>query len=259
MAYLYKQEMFKLLKRRSTLYCLVFLIVQNVLVAILGKMNQGHINSKELFASDFASLSFMVFILIAATATIVSSEFEYNTIKNIIYQSYSRKMILISKWLTILTYSLFMYFVVILVTLVNKFIFFSNSFSLTGKVHEVSKIIWQYWILNNVANFLTLWLLLSLVFLFASVMRKSATAITVGIVGYFALSIIGTVMFMVIRKWQFLKWNPINFLNYPAQITETGIISKMTHLTNSQMVMGNALYIILFMSVGLYFFSRKEI
>lgn len=259
MAYLYKQEMFKLCKRRSTLYCLMFLLVQNILVAILSKMNPDHINSKEIFVSNFASLSFVVFILIGATATIVSSEFEYNTIKNIIYQSYSRKMVLISKWLTILTYSLFMYFVVMLVTLVNKFIFFSNSFSLTGKVHEGSKIIWEYWILNNVANFLTLWLLLSLVFLLASVMKKSAAAITVGIVGYFALSIIGTVMFMVIGKWQFLKWNPINFLNYPSQITETGIIPKLTHLTNNQMLIGNLLYIILFMSIGLYFFSKKEV
>lgn len=259
MTYLYKQEIFKLLKRKSTVCCLIFLLVQNIAVALISKANPNYVNAREMFVSNFASLSFTVFIMIGAAATIISSEFEYNTIKNIIYQPYSRKTILISKWLTILTYSLVAYALTMLMTLINKFIFFTSDYSLTDKIQNNSRIVWQYWILNNMANFLTLWLLLSLVFLLASVMKKNAIAITMGIIGYFALSIIGTFMFMLIDKWKFLKWNPINFMNYPAQVTATGIIPKLTHLTNNEMLLGTLIYIVLFMSIGLYFFSRKEV
>lgn len=259
MIFLYKQELFKLLKRRGTLFSLIFLILQNIGVAILSKNYSEHLDSKEMFASNFASLSFLVFIMIGASATIISSEFEYNTIKNIIYQSYSRKAILISKWLTILTYSFVAMLLTMLITVFNKFIFFGGTYSLTDKLPRHSQVLWQYWVVNNATSFLTLWLLLSLVFLLASVMKKNAVAISTGIIGYFALSLIGNFMFIAIAKWDFLKWNPINFLNFPTQVSATGIIPKLTHLSNTEMLIGNFAYIIIFLTIGLFLFSKKEV
>jgi len=259
MIYLYKQEIFKLLKRKSTLICTLFLLVQNIAAALLSKAYPQYISSKEVFAGDFASLSFITFVMIAASASIISSEFEYNTIKDIFYQSYSRQMVLISKWLTILTYSVVIYLLMMLFSLLNKFFIFGNSYSLADKLDHGAGALWQYWFIENAATFVTLWLLLSLVFLVAAMMRKGVTAILVGIIGYFVLSIVGNFMFLMIGKWDILKWNPLNFLNYPGQITSTGIISHLTHLSNNEMLVGSLIYILLFLSLGLYSFSRKEV
>lgn len=259
MIYLYKQEIFKLLRRKSTLYSLIYLVFQNITVAVLSKIYPQHIDIQEMFADNFVSISFIVFIMIAATATIIASEFEYNTIKNIVYQSYPRRMILMSKWMAMLTYSISLYLLMMLLSLVNKFVLFGGDYSLTDKVHHNSFTLWQYFLTVNITNFVTMWLLLSVVFLLSSLMRKGATAITVGIIGYFAISIIGNFMFVLIGKWDFLKWNPINFMNYPAQMTATGLVPKLTHLTNNEMLLGNIGYILLFLTLGLYFFSRKEV
>lgn len=259
MIFLYKQEIFKLLKKKSLWFCLLFIVLQNIGVAILGNAYPKYINVPELFKYDFASLSFTVLILIAASSTIISTEYEYNTIKNIVMQPYSRTMILISKWLTILTYAIGIYLLSILMSLMNKFIFFNNSFSLTDKLNGKENMIWQDWLIVNGANFITLWLILSIVFLLASVMKKGAVAVIVGVVSYFAMNIIGSMMFVLIERWEFLKWNPLNFLNYPGQLANVGILSELTHLSNTQLLIGNLSYIVLFMGVGLYFFSKKEI
>lgn len=156
MVFLYKQELFKLIKRRSTFWCLLFLVIQNCGIAVLTNTNAKYIDAKEMFADDYSSVSFITFVMIAASATIIATEFEYNTIKNIFYQQYSRKQVLISKWLTILTYSLFAYVVLMIVSLLNKFILFGNDFNLTDKMPRSSMTIWQCWFSTNFANFLTM-------------------------------------------------------------------------------------------------------
>lgn len=259
MFFLYKQELFKLLKRRSTKYCLIFLVLQNIAMALGNNFYPKYLNSKEFFASNFASLSFISFIMIAASASIIATEFEYNTIKDIFYQPFSRKQVLISKWLTIFTYSLGAYLLVMVLSLINYFILFSRTYSLSVQIPEVSLPLWQYWLVSSFASFITLWLLLSVVLLIASGLKRGSTAIVTGIVGSFVLNIIGSVMLLFIHKWDILKWNPFNFLYYPQQVTHTGIIIKLTHLNNSEMLIGSLFYMTLFLLVGMYLFSRKEV
>lgn len=259
MCYLYKQEMFKLLKKRGFWFCLLFIVLQNIGMAIFSQSYSNFFQAKLLFQYDFASTSFISLIMIAASATIISTEFEYNTIKNVVMQPYSRSQVLISKWLTILTYSVGIYLLAMILSLFDKFVFFNTTFSLNDKVDGGSNLVWQSWLISNGATFLTLWLILSVVLLLAAVMKKGALAVVVGVVGYFTLEIISSLMFVLIERWNFLKWNPLNFLNYPGQLTRGSALSELTHLSNDQMLMGNIMYIVLFMAIGLFFFSRKEV
>jgi len=134
MGYLYKQEIFKLLKKRSLWFCLLFIVLQNIGMAIFSQSYSNFFQAKLLFQYDFASTSFIALIMIAASATIISTEFEYNTIKNVVMQPYSRSQVLISKWLTILTYSVGIYLLAMILSLFDKFIFFNTTFSLNDKV-----------------------------------------------------------------------------------------------------------------------------
>ncbi|GEO68793.1 ABC transporter permease [Levilactobacillus acidifarinae] len=255
---LYRQEMFKLLKRRGTWWGLGFLVLQNIGFAWLGVVYHTHTLAKEFWVAGFASPAFIVFMMIAACAGSISSEFEYNTMKNVITQAYSRSAVLVSKWLAMLTYSLMLYGLVGGLTFANHIVWPDYRFALTATLPGSQQALWQDWLTATSANFVTLWLLLSVVFLVAAMLKKGLVATLCGIVGYFALGVISRLMFQLIDKWEPLKWNPINFLNYSVQVTMP-LLTKLTHLTNTQMFWGNLGYIGLFMLLGLYFFSQKEV
>lgn len=135
---LYKQEVFKIIKSDSTYWLITALLLQNFLFAVIRHLYPEHFIPKELFVSNYATTSFIALIMIATTASIVSSEFEYNTLKNIIVESTSRQQIIISKWLTILTYSLVLYLLISCETLLNKLLFFHHSFYLSEPLHASS-------------------------------------------------------------------------------------------------------------------------
>lgn len=255
---LYKQEFFKLKNKSSTYFIIFFLFVQNLSFAVISHLYPKHFIPRELFASNYVSTAFVSLILLGFAASEISSEFELKTIKYLVCESHSRQSILISKWLITLTYSAILYFLMMFLSLINKYLFFHNAFKLTDRLKDGTGELWNYWLQSSASNFLNLWLLLSVVFLISAVFKKSSSAIIVGVTSYFALSAIGTIMFQLIDKIRILKWNPINFLNLPQQIASPNVVVKLTHLTTLQLVLGNFVYIVIFLGLGLFFFSKKE-
>ena len=51
-------------------------------------------------------------------------------------------------------------------------------------------------------------------------MKSPGVSIIVGIVFYFATSILSGILTIVIDKWEWLKWNPINMMNIMIQIVD---------------------------------------
>ncbi|WP_421017168.1 ABC transporter permease [Furfurilactobacillus cerevisiae] len=253
---LYKQESFKLLKKKSTLWISIVLALIVFGFALTSRLQPKYFSASGLFTTNFASTTFIMFFLIAAAASIVTMEFQYGTIKTVVSQRYSRSMILVSKWLVILTYSLYLYVMTAVLSLIAKLVFVNDKFSLTGTGYNND--IWQDWLANLGAGLLTLWLLISLVFLLATLFKSSAVAISVGILGYFVLNIVSSVMFILIHSHEWLKWNPINFLNYGSQVLEPSL-SKLTRLSDVQLFWGNVGYIALFLCIGLLLFRKRNV
>ncbi|MDR9868645.1 ABC transporter permease subunit [Lactococcus cremoris] len=254
----YKKEMVKLFKQKSSWAFIIFLIVQNTFVALLSVKYPTHFIPKELFISNYASLSFIPLLIIVKASTIISMEFEYGTLKLLLSKGYSRQKIIISKWLTIFSYSLFLYTLVMFISFINKTIFFSEIKLGDLLVNSHQRVI-EYWILTNLTNFLSLWLLLSVVLLITTMLKKSNVAILIGVTGYFILNVFSTVMFGMIKQINILKWNPINLLNFPTQLALPNKIEKLTLLSNSQMVFATLTYIIVFLLIGMLTFSRTEL
>ena len=75
-------------------------------------------------AQLFSATSWIVFIMIAAASTIISMEAQYGTLKNLLYRKYSRGEILVSKWITLVIYSVYLYLLAIIVTVLMKLILF---------------------------------------------------------------------------------------------------------------------------------------
>ena len=67
--------------------------------------------------------------MIIQASTIISMEFHYGTIKNLLYRNYSRTSIIVSKFITLLIYSLIIFLVFIIISLLLHLIFNGDEFN----------------------------------------------------------------------------------------------------------------------------------
>ncbi|HEH8083496.1 TPA: ABC transporter permease, partial [Staphylococcus aureus] len=112
MGTLIKQECFKLYKKKSTFIApIVFILLMVAQGYIATKYN---ITPKENFTSGFNGLAWFSFLLIIQASTIISMEFHYGTIKNLLYREYSRTTMIISKIITLFIISL-IYFAITII------------------------------------------------------------------------------------------------------------------------------------------------
>ncbi|WP_145418429.1 ABC transporter permease, partial [Staphylococcus hominis] len=123
MGTLVKQECFKLFKKKSTYILPVIIIVIMLALAILGNHYSDVFNLKESFKGGFSSFSWVVFLMIIQASTIISMEFHYGTIKNLLYRNYSRTSIIVSKFITLFIYSLIIFLIFIIISLLLHLIF----------------------------------------------------------------------------------------------------------------------------------------
>jgi len=248
---LVQQEIYKLVHKRSTTIGVGALAGFMVILAILAKVYPNLFNAQAQFESLFASQIFIVFMLIAATSNIMMMEFQSGMIRPLLYRRYSRTQVLISKWLVILGYSIVLFAGAFIWSLLIKVVLFNNTFALTGNILTN--------LLQSVSGqWLALWLLLSLVFLITNAFRSSAAAVSIGIIGYFVTYITAALMFGAIARWSWLRFNPLNMLNLSAQVSD-GNMEKLTQLSTSGLVIGNLVYIAIFLYLGLVLFKRRAV
>ena len=89
-------------------------------------------------------------------------------------------------------------------------------------------------------------------------MKSPGVSIAVGIVFYFATSILSGILTIVVDKWEWLKWNPISMMNIMVQITDKGM-RKVTKLELHELFIGNIVYIIIFLILLVFVFKKKNV
>ena len=250
---LYRQELTKLFKKKSTIWCAVVLVGIALIFATLAHVKPTIFPAKVMFSANFEVRQFIVFFMVAAAATMVTMEFQFGTIKQVLTQRYSRRLVLVSKWLVLLTYSLLLYIGSSLFAILLKVSLMNDKFAIFTRPK-----FWHGWLAGVGGDFLNTWLLISIVLLVAALFKSSGAAVTVGIIGYFVLGMVNIPMIALIRKYTWLKWNPINMFNYAAQLGSP-TLDKITKLSNSQLFWGNIAYLVLFLALGLQLFRRREI
>ena len=63
---------------------------------------------------------------------------------------------------------------------------------------------------------------------------------------------------MLIDQHDWLKWNPVNMLNFGAQLNSPKL-SSLTHLGINQMMIGYIAYGSIFLILGLLVFRRRNL
>ncbi|MCM0599049.1 ABC transporter permease [Periweissella fabalis] len=255
MTTLLRQEMFKLRHQNITWITVGFNLIVMTLFAVLTKLKPTWFDANNEVAMGFSGTLFLVFFLIGVASTIVAAEFQYGTIKALLYRKYYRGQVFASKVVTLLVYSIINYIIIFGYTMVLKLILFGNV-DLTAKIGKTT-IIGQLG-LNLLGSFVGLWLILALVLLIANLFKTSSAAITIGILSYFAASILQVVQSFAIQKWNWLKWNPLNMLNAGAQIKDSTLHS-FTKLSLTAITTGSIVYTLIFLLIGYYIFKKRNV
>jgi len=253
---LVRQELFKLYKKKSTLILFGIIVLIMILIGFSSKSNSDIFEPEQVFTTAYSAFAYIVFVMIVQASTILTMEFQYGTIKNLLYRNYSRTQIIISKGLTLLIYSLFLYVSMVVISIIIKAIMFPDLGFLQEAAEGMNVI--QVLLFNALGNFVGLWLIISLVLLISCIFRSTAVSIVIGIIFYFAASVVSGILFLAIDKWEWVKWNPVNMLNLSNQLMNSDVES-MTQLSINQLFAGNIIYIAIFLFLVYVVFKRKNI
>ncbi|HCY9478753.1 TPA: ABC transporter permease [Staphylococcus aureus] len=250
MGTLIKQECFKLFKKKSTFIAPIVFILLMVAQGYIATKYNGIFTPQESFTSAYNGFSWFAFLLIIQASTIISMEFHYGTIKNLLYREYSRTTMIVSKIITLFIISLIYFVITIIASIVIGSLFFNdlNIFESSG----------NQLLLVSLGTFVGVWLVLSLTLLLSSATNSTGVAIAVGIVFYFASSILAVIQTALLEKIDWLKWNPINMMNIMLQTVEKGF-SKSTKLELHELFIGNIAYISIFLILVVFIFKKKNI
>lgn len=255
MGTLIKQELYKLVHKRGTWLALAFMVLTQIGFAIIGKFNPEILSIDTLIASNYIGGALIIFIMIASTATIISMEFQYGTIKQLLYRQYYRSQIFISKIIVLLLQFLVLQVVATLMTFILTFILKPDFHWQAPFSHQT--FIQQYF-LSMGGNWLVTLLLLSFVLLLATWFKTNAAAIVSGFVGYFIVQIASSLLILLIGRWEWLKWNPLTMLLVQAQINSPDM-SKVTMLSTSTMVAGALIYTVIFTVIAYFSFRKRSV
>ncbi|RUN51828.1 hypothetical protein AZ896_11230, partial [Staphylococcus epidermidis] len=244
MGTLIKQECFKLCKKKSTFIIPIIIILLMVVQAIISKNYDDVFSPQSSIESAFSGFSWFIFLLIIQASTIISMEFYHGTIKNLLYRKYTRTNIIISKIITLVLFSLLYFIISIVVGFILWAIFFNDINLLESKGDELSLL--SKMLLTGLGTYVGTWLVLSVTLLISCAMKSPGVSIAVGIVFYFATSILSGILTIIVDKWEWLKWNPISMMNIMIQIVDKSM-KKYTKLELHELFIGNIVYITMFL------------
>ena len=256
MGTLIKQECFKLCKKKSTFIIPIIIILLMVVQAIISKNYDDVFSPQSSIESAFSGFSWFIFLLIIQASTIISMEFYHGTIKNLLYRKYTRTNIIISKIITLVIFSLLYFIISIIVGFILWAIFFNDINLLESKGDELSLL--SKMLLTGLGTYVGTWLVLSVTLLISCAMKSPGVSIAVGIVFYFATSILSGILTIIVDKWEWLKWNPISMMNIMIQIVDKSM-KKYTKLELHELFIGNIVYIVIFLILVVFVFKKKNV
>ena len=252
MGTLIKQECFKLFKKKSTFIIPIIIMLLMVVQAIISKNYDDVFSPQSSIESAFSGFSWFIFLLIIQASTIISMEFYHGTIKNLLYRKYTRTSIIISKIITLILFSL-LYFIVGIVVGISLWAIFFNDINLLESKGDALSLLSKM-LLTGLGTYVGTWLVLSITLLISCAMKSPGVSIAVGIVLYFATSILSGILTIVVDKWEWLKWILIGMMNIMVKI-----MKKFTKLELHELFIGNIVYIIIFLIIVVFVFKKKNV
>lgn len=244
-------EFYKIVHQRSSWLALIILFGLMVYTA-----TPAAYISKNIVSQGFGVGQWIIIIMIALSANFVAMELQNNTMATLLYKSPSRTTVFIAKLIVLIIYSIVLLIVGFLFALMIKLLFANGRFDWQMIYYQHSLMIDLLLNLAGVAIYLLFTITLSL--LLISLFKSSAIVVVIGLfIGFLGANISGVVMQAFPSLKAVLAWNPLNMINIITQLSDPSL-TKITALTNGQLIAGNLIYAVIFLVVGMLIFKKSN-
>lgn len=250
---LIKNEHVKLLKRRVTFVSLVLIAAFQFLFALVTKRILAGAGAEDHFIGYFSFAPNLNILLqglsVAVAASIISFEYDKKTIKFLLIRPVSREKILISKFLTSVFASIWLFFVYYGFSLLYGLVFFGIKLDPAAKPLFLNtlQIIGSQW--------LEVFMMVSFAFLCSALFRSSALSIMVSIVVLYGAKALVTIMAYLQNPWgKFLLFANTDFTQYGEHAKS--VFAGMTPLFSVIIII---IHFVFFIGVAWWSFCKRDV
>ncbi|TRZ37467.1 ABC transporter permease [Niallia circulans] len=211
------------------------------------------------FVSDTTELiSFAGLFTIIIAAGIVANEFTWGTVKLLLIRPISRAKILLSKYLTVLLFGIFLLLILFAFSLLLGGILFGFPDTSTpylnyheGTVKEQNMVV--HLLISYGLNSISLLMITTMAFMISSVFRNSSLAVGISI---FLMFMGGTVTFMLATKFEWAKYILFANTDLSQYFEGTPIVQGMT-MTFSIIML--CVYFLIFHLLAFLVFKKRDV
>lgn len=248
-----RQEFYKLKYRKIVWISPIILLVLMLTTAY----TIGYNESSLLVATCYDSPDWIMLILIIVGSTTISMEFQNNAILTLIYKSSNKAYVYISKYITILYYNVFLHLIAIVFTLLLNETHINQNISLLS-IYKYRQPLWENILKISMLDILTTTFIISIIFLLSCMINNNAIVISISLLVIFIGQFISSNLLNNEKFVSLLRWNPFNMTNLTRQYYNYATYFETSHLSNSKLLFGTAVYTLLFTIIGYLIFRKKH-
>lgn len=268
---LVKIELYKLFKRKASWVIPAIIVVLAAFYMAIMRKFSSNIPEANLFTSQvMGMLPLMNLGIVVMASGMISNEFSKGTIKFLLIRPYSRAKVIIAKFITTFIYALAFSVVMFVVT----FVFCNLLLQAQSPMAAVEG--YNNWpavgaaLANLGLNLFLIILYMAIVFLLQTVTRSQALAVGFGVAILFGSSILNLVNSLIMAKYGWFKWMPLNFLNirdtigtgYKASMSSAaGLdgVRQNLYVSTWQMGLGLLVTSALIFWLATYVFKKRDV
>lgn len=241
-------EAYKMVHQRSSWLALVVLFG----LMIYSSTPAAYI-TRNLMSQGFGAGQWVIIITIALSANFIAMEFRNNTMTTLLYKSPNRLVVFLAKLFVLIIYSSVLLLASFIFSLIIKQLFIGARLSWQEVYHGHTLI--NDLVINLLGVGIYLLFTITLSLLLISLFKSSAIVIVIGLfIGFLGANISEVIMQVFPNIKGIIAWNPLNMINI-IQLSNSSML-KMTGLSSSELIIGNLLYILLFLFVGIWAFKK---
>ncbi|ASB90961.1 ABC transporter permease [Bacillus sonorensis] len=250
---LIKNEHVKLVKRKVTVVSLALIVVFQFLLALVTKRILAGAGADDHFIGYFSFAPNLNILLqgltIVVAASIISFEYDKKTIKFLLIRPVSREKILISKFLTIVLASIWLFMIYYGFSLLFGLVFFG------AKLDPKAGTLFFNTLSMIGSQWLEVFLMAAFAFLCSALFRSSALSIMVSIAVLYGAKTLVTIMAYLKNPWgKFLLFANTDFTQY-GEHAKT-LFTGMTPVFSIVII---AIHFVFFIGVAWWSFCKRDI
>lgn len=248
-----QHEFYKFAHRRIPLYSILILL--GLMFYTVGS-NSDEV-TRSLVSQGFGASQWAAIIVIAISSDMIAMEWRNHTMDTLMYKTANKNALYLAKFLVLVVYSFVLLVCGTVFTFIIKDLILGSKFSWQDNFNGHSLI--NALFLNMGGAMIYLIFIISLSLMLILLIKSDATVIMIGLaIGFLGADLSNLAMATFSGLKSILAWNPLNMINIITQLSNNKML-KVTCLTDTELIIGNLVYAVIFFWLGILIFKKRSV